>query len=116
MTATLVLVKTMSPAGDVTDVFDLDVDMSLGLEGCQALAASLVGTVSWAGDIGTAAIEDHEVSVEATEVGLLWLRFENLDQDSRIVQKLAAEAVRQGLAVIDEDSAEMLRGGLDLDS
>jgi hypothetical protein len=116
MAATLVLVKTTSPAGDVTDVFDLDVDMTLGLEGCQALAAKLVGAVKWAGDLGTAALDGHEVNVEATEVGLLWLRMEDLDQDSPIVQKLTADAVRLGLAVIDEDSAEMLRGGLDLDS
>jgi hypothetical protein len=113
MSATLVLVKTLSPPGDIEDVFDLDVDASLGLDGCRAIAVQIVGAVKWVGDMGTAMIEGHGVDVEATEMGLLWLRFADLPQDSGVVQTVAARAVGLGLAVIDEDSAELLRGGLD---
>ena len=64
--------------------------------------------------MGTARIDGHEVAVEATDVGLVWIRFPDLEQDSGAVQRVVAQANELGLAVIDEDSAEMLRGVLEL--
>jgi hypothetical protein len=112
MSTTLVIAKTRTPAGEGEDVFDLDVDTSVGLDGCRALAARLVGNIRWAGDMGTATTDGHDVVIEATDIGLVWIRFPDLEQDSSAVQRVVALASELGLAVIDEDSAEMLRGGL----